>query len=75
MLNEPDALEFCANEDAGPSSPGSYILQIYLAEPPTLSKQSCFLITGTGQAATGSNGCNPALVATLSWNTSLSGLK
>jgi uncharacterized protein (TIGR02001 family) len=41
----------------------------------TLSKQSCFLITGTGQAAAGSNGCNPALVATLSWNTSLSGLK
>jgi uncharacterized protein (TIGR02001 family) len=41
----------------------------------TLSKQSCFLITGTGQAAEGSNGCNPALVATLSWNTSLSGLK
>jgi uncharacterized protein (TIGR02001 family) len=41
----------------------------------TLSKQSCFLITGTGQAAAGSNGCNPALVATLSWNTSLSDLK
>ena len=41
----------------------------------TLSKQSCFLITGTGEAAAGSNGCNPALVATLSWNTSLSGLK
>jgi uncharacterized protein (TIGR02001 family) len=41
----------------------------------TLSKQSCFLITGTGQAAAGSNGCDPALVATLSWNTSLSGLK
>jgi len=41
----------------------------------TLSKQSCFLITGTGQAAAGSNGCNPALVATLSWNTSLTGLK
>jgi uncharacterized protein (TIGR02001 family) len=41
----------------------------------TLSKQSCFLITGTGQAAAGSNGCNPAVVATLSWNTSLSGLK
>ncbi|MFY9835750.1 MAG: TorF family putative porin, partial [Xanthobacteraceae bacterium] len=32
----------------------------------TLSKQSCFLITGTGQAAAGSNGCDPALVATLS---------
>jgi uncharacterized protein (TIGR02001 family) len=41
----------------------------------TLSKQSCFLITGTGQAAAGSNACNPAVVATLSWNTSLSGLK
>jgi uncharacterized protein (TIGR02001 family) len=41
----------------------------------TLSKQSCFLITGTGQAAAGSNGCSPALVATLSWNISLSGLK
>jgi uncharacterized protein (TIGR02001 family) len=41
----------------------------------TLSKQSCFLITGTGEAAAGSNGCNPALVATLSWNISLSGLK
>jgi len=41
----------------------------------TLSKQSCFLITGTGQAAAGSNGCNPAVVATLSWSTSLSGLK
>jgi uncharacterized protein (TIGR02001 family) len=41
----------------------------------TLSKQSCFLITGTGEAAAGSNGCNPALVATLSWSTSLSGLK
>jgi uncharacterized protein (TIGR02001 family) len=41
----------------------------------TLSKQSCFLITGTGQAAAGSNGCDPAVVATLSWNTSLSGLK
>lgn len=41
----------------------------------TLSKQSCFLITGTGQAATGSNGCDPAVIATLSWNTSLSGLK
>ena len=41
----------------------------------TLSKQSCFLITGTGQPATGSNGCEPAVIATLSWNTSLSGLK
>ena len=41
----------------------------------TLSKQSCFLITGTGEAASGSNGCDPAVVAKLSWNTSLSGLK
>ena len=41
----------------------------------TLSRQSCFLITGTGQAATGSNGCDPAVIATLSWNASLSGLK
>ena len=41
----------------------------------TLSKQSCFLITGTGQVTAGSNGCNPALVATLSWNTTLSDLK
>ena len=41
----------------------------------TLSKQSCFLITGTGQAAAGSNGCEPVVVVTLSWNTSLSGLK
>ena len=41
----------------------------------TLSKQNCFLITGTGQAAAGSNGCSPAFVATLSWNTTLSGLK
>jgi uncharacterized protein (TIGR02001 family) len=41
----------------------------------TLSKQNCFLITGTGQAAVGSNGCNPALVGTLSWSTNLSGLK
>lgn len=41
----------------------------------TLSKQNCFLITGTGQEAAGSNGCEPVVVATLSWNTSLSGLK
>jgi uncharacterized protein (TIGR02001 family) len=41
----------------------------------TLSKQSCFLITGTGQVTAGSNGCNPALVATLSLNTTLSDLK
>ena len=41
----------------------------------TLSKQSCFLITGTGQLATGSNGCSPAVIGTLSWNANLSGLK
>jgi uncharacterized protein (TIGR02001 family) len=41
----------------------------------TLSKQSCFLITGTGLAATGSKGCDPTVIATLSWNLSLSGLK
>jgi uncharacterized protein (TIGR02001 family) len=41
----------------------------------TLSKQSCFLITGTGQAGTGSNGCEPAIIGTLSWSTNLSGLK
>jgi uncharacterized protein (TIGR02001 family) len=41
----------------------------------TLSKQSCFLITGTGQALAGSNGCSPAVVATLSLNTALSDLK
>jgi uncharacterized protein (TIGR02001 family) len=41
----------------------------------TLSKQSCFLITGTGQVTAGSNGCSPAVVATLSWNTTLSDLK
>ncbi len=41
----------------------------------TLSKQSCFLITGTGSAAGGSNGCDPAVIATLSWNASLSEVK
>lgn len=41
----------------------------------TLSKQSCFLITGTGQVTAGSNDCSPAVVATLSWNTTLSDLK
>jgi uncharacterized protein (TIGR02001 family) len=41
----------------------------------TLSKQSCYLITGTGQPGLGSNGCDPAIIATLSWNTNLSGLK
>ena len=41
----------------------------------TLSKQSCFLITGTGQADTGSHGCDLAIIATMSWNASLSGQK
>ena len=41
----------------------------------TLSKQSCFLITGTGQASRGSNGCEPAIIGTLSWNAGLSDLK
>jgi uncharacterized protein (TIGR02001 family) len=34
----------------------------------TLSRQSCYLITGTGQPGTGSNGCSPAGIATLSWS-------
>ncbi len=41
----------------------------------TLSKQSCFLITGTGSASGGSNGCEPAVIGTLTWNTGLSDLK
>jgi uncharacterized protein (TIGR02001 family) len=41
----------------------------------TLSKQSCFLITGTGSPGAGSNGCEPAVIGTLTWNTSLSDLK
>ena len=41
----------------------------------TLSKQRCFLITGTGSPAGGSNGCDPAVIATLSWNAGLSELK
>jgi uncharacterized protein (TIGR02001 family) len=41
----------------------------------TLSKQSCFLITGTGSPGIGSNGCEPAIIATMSWNANLSGLK
>jgi len=40
----------------------------------TLSRQSCFLITGTGSPA-GSNGCQPTIVGTLSWNGTLSVLK
>ena len=38
----------------------------------TLSKQRCFLITGTGTPTGGSNGCDPAVIATLSWNAGLS---
>ena len=41
----------------------------------TLSKQSCFLITGTGSRGAGSNGCEPAVIGTLTWNTGLSDLK
>jgi uncharacterized protein (TIGR02001 family) len=40
----------------------------------TLSRQSCFLITGTGSPA-GSNGCQPTIVGTVSWNGALSELK
>ena len=38
----------------------------------TLSRQSCYLIAGTGQPSTGSNGCSPAVVVTLSWHGSAS---
>jgi uncharacterized protein (TIGR02001 family) len=41
----------------------------------TLSRQACFLITGTGSAIGGSNGCDPAIVGTVTWNTSVSELK
>jgi uncharacterized protein (TIGR02001 family) len=41
----------------------------------TLSRQSCFLIAGTGQPSTGSNGCRTAVVVTLSWHGSASHLK
>jgi uncharacterized protein (TIGR02001 family) len=41
----------------------------------TLSKQSCFLITGTATPTRGSNGCDPAVIATLSWNAGLSDVK
>jgi uncharacterized protein (TIGR02001 family) len=41
----------------------------------TLSKQSCFLITATGSAAGGSNGCDQTVIATLSWNAGLSDVK
>ena len=40
----------------------------------TLSRQSCFLITGTGSPA-GSNGCQPTIVGLLSWNGVWSELK
>jgi uncharacterized protein (TIGR02001 family) len=40
----------------------------------TLSRQSCFLITGTGSPA-GSNGCQPTIVGTVSWNGALSELR
>jgi uncharacterized protein (TIGR02001 family) len=40
----------------------------------TLSRQSCFLIAGTGSPA-GSNGCQPTIVGTVSWNGALSELK
>jgi uncharacterized protein (TIGR02001 family) len=41
----------------------------------TLSRQNCYLITGTGQPDTGSNGCSPAIIGTMSWNANLSGVK
>jgi uncharacterized protein (TIGR02001 family) len=41
----------------------------------TLSKQSCYLITGTGQPDAGSNGCSPAIIGTMTWNANLSGVK
>jgi uncharacterized protein (TIGR02001 family) len=41
----------------------------------TLSRQSCYLITGTGTPAAGSNGCTPAVIGTLSWSIEASDLK
>jgi uncharacterized protein (TIGR02001 family) len=41
----------------------------------TLSKQSCFLITGTGSATGGSNGCDPAIIGTVTWSTTASEVK
>jgi uncharacterized protein (TIGR02001 family) len=41
----------------------------------TLSKQACNLITGTAPAGMGSNGCEPAVIGTLSWSANLSGVK
>jgi uncharacterized protein (TIGR02001 family) len=43
----------------------------------TLSRQSCYLITGSGAGtpATGSTDCDAAIIATLSWTLGLSNLK
>jgi uncharacterized protein (TIGR02001 family) len=41
----------------------------------SLSKQSCNLITGTAPLGMGSNDCTPAIIGTLTWNSSLSSLK
>ena len=41
----------------------------------TLSKQSCFLITGTGNATLGSNGCSATVVGTLTFSLTGSGSK
>jgi uncharacterized protein (TIGR02001 family) len=41
----------------------------------TLSKQNCFLITGTGDAASGSRNCGTAIIATMSLDSSLPALK
>jgi len=41
----------------------------------TLSKQCCFLITGTGSAALGSNGCSATIIGTLTWNLDVSSLR
>ncbi|MGB7078374.1 MAG: TorF family putative porin [Xanthobacteraceae bacterium] len=41
----------------------------------TLSKQSCFLITGTGSAVGGSNGCSTTIIGSLTWSLNVSDLK
>jgi uncharacterized protein (TIGR02001 family) len=41
----------------------------------TLSKQRCFLITGTGDPVSGSNGCGSAVIGTISLDSTLSALK
>jgi uncharacterized protein (TIGR02001 family) len=41
----------------------------------TLTRQSCYLITGTGSPIGGSNGCDQTVTASLSWNAGLSDLK